>query len=135
MYQPPPIPAVLSLVRQVAEALAVAHEAGLVHRDVKPENVMVRDDGYVKVLAFGLTWLLREVPLKTTAQAPDIGDGFHPSHDDDRLREIERALSLLAREDQRWEMYERGAEEAQLAYDTAEAHLEGRQRLAVRPHS
>ncbi|MBK6313166.1 MAG: protein kinase [Blastocatellia bacterium] len=37
-----------------AEALAVAHEAGIVHRDVKPENIMVRRDGYVKVLDFGL---------------------------------------------------------------------------------
>jgi len=40
--------------RQVAEALAVAHGAQIVHRDVKPENVMVREDGYVKVLDFGL---------------------------------------------------------------------------------
>ena len=44
--------------RQVAEALAVAHEAGIVHRDIKPENVMVREDGYVKVLDFGLVRLL-----------------------------------------------------------------------------
>ena len=48
------------------------------------------------LLAFGLTWLLREVPLKTTSQAPDVGDGFHASHDDSGLREIERALTVLA---------------------------------------
>ena len=42
------------LTRQVAEALAVAHARQIVHRDVKPDNVMVREDGYVKVLDFGL---------------------------------------------------------------------------------
>jgi eukaryotic-like serine/threonine-protein kinase len=42
---------------QIAGALAAAHEAGIVHRDIKPENVMVRRDGYVKVLDFGLVKL------------------------------------------------------------------------------
>ena len=40
--------------RQVARAIGAAHAAGIVHRDVKPENIMVRADGYVKVLDFGL---------------------------------------------------------------------------------
>ena len=44
----------LSLTSQIADALSVAHDAGIVHRDVKPENVMVRRDGYVKILDFGL---------------------------------------------------------------------------------
>ncbi len=47
----------LSIVAQVAEALGAAHQSGIIHRDVKPDNVMVRPDGYAKVLDFGLVKL------------------------------------------------------------------------------
>jgi predicted ATPase len=54
LTDPLPIETLIEVGRQTARALAAAHEAGIVHRDVKPENIMVRPDGFVKVLDFGL---------------------------------------------------------------------------------
>jgi serine/threonine protein kinase/Tol biopolymer transport system component len=44
----------IKIAEQSADALAVAHESHIIHRDIKPENIMIRRDGYVKILDFGL---------------------------------------------------------------------------------
>jgi serine/threonine protein kinase len=48
----------LNYARQIGQALEAAHSVGIVHRDIKPENIMVRPDGYIKVLDFGLAKLI-----------------------------------------------------------------------------
>ncbi|MFA6456059.1 MAG: protein kinase, partial [Bacteroidota bacterium] len=73
---------------QVAEALAAAHEKGIIHRDIKPENVMVRKDGLVQIMDFGLaklqgvTRLTREGNTVGTMgyMSPEQVQGFNVDH-------------------------------------------------------
>jgi serine/threonine-protein kinase len=58
----------LDVLRQTAAALAAAHAAGVVHRDVKPGNVLVAPDGTVKITDFGIAWSASSVPLTQTGQ-------------------------------------------------------------------
>ena len=62
----------LEVAVQAASALAAAHQARIVHRDIKPENIMLRPDGYVKVLDFGLAKLTEPRHLATGTQAPTV---------------------------------------------------------------
>ena len=59
----------LEIAVQVASALAAAHETGIVHRDIKPENIMLRPDGYAKVLDFGIA----KLALQQVSDSPDVG--------------------------------------------------------------
>ena len=75
----------------------------------------------VAVLAFLLTWFLEEAPLRQTAKAEGLGESFASPRDDDSLRELERALTVLAGREERRQVYEDVAAQAGIRIDPQES--------------
>jgi serine/threonine protein kinase/tetratricopeptide (TPR) repeat protein len=67
---------ILEVAIQVTSALGTAHSAGIIHRDIKPENIMLRPDGYAKVLDFGLAKLTEKDPGEDSTSDPRVTAGF-----------------------------------------------------------
>ena len=94
----------LDIAEQITSALSAAHGAGIVHRDVKPENIMIRRDGIVKVLDFGLAKLaqiqsIRSGPDDSTRALVKTGTGVVMGTVAYMSPEQARGLSLDARTD------------------------------------
>jgi serine/threonine-protein kinase len=78
-------PTTLSLLRQTAFGLGEAHGAGMVHRDVKPGNILVRPDGSVKITDFGIAHSARSVALTKTGQVIGTPQYLSPEQAEGRL--------------------------------------------------
>ena len=95
-----PLPELGNIALQMSRALGAAHSRGIIHLDLKPENVMVRTDGLVKVLDFGLAKLMSGVELGTPGSAIASRSGMH----------VEGTLSYMSPEQLRGEELDRRAD-------------------------
>lgn len=91
---PLPLEEALDYVAQMAEGLACAHEAGIVHRDVKPTNVMVTERGRVKLLDFGVAKAVGQVDL--TQMGETVGTAAYMSPEQARGRAVDPRSDLWA---------------------------------------
>lgn len=98
----PNLPEAVDIAIQIVAALSAAHQAGIVHRDIKPENIMLRADGIVKVLDFGLAKLTYQVsanPEEATRRLVMTSEGIVMGTVAYMSPEQARALPVDARTD------------------------------------
>jgi serine/threonine protein kinase len=107
-HGPIPVPDVLNIARQIAEALDAAHEKGIIHRDLKPANIKVTPDGAVKVLDFGLARIVSAndgstsesrrptITIEGTREGLVMGTAAYMSPEQARTLERNRGLRHLA---------------------------------------
>ena len=91
----------LSIVTQVLDALQVAHEAGVIHRDIKPENIVLRRDGLVKVLDFGIAKLTSNDPQSqsdhlTTKTGVIMGTASYMSPEQARGQKVDHRTDIFS---------------------------------------
>ena len=88
---------VLDVAIGVANALVAAHAAGIIHRDIKPENIMLRPDGYVKVLDFGLAKLTEDIgSTRDSASGAVMGTLLYISPEQARGRQPDARSDLYS---------------------------------------
>lgn len=86
-----PVPDVAAMGSQIASALAAAHASGIVHRDIKPGNVLINDEGVAKITDFGIARAAGDLTLTQTGTfagtpaylAPEVARGQDPTHASD----------------------------------------------------